>query len=76
MSTGTYFPMIRVRVQASYLVQDSLTTERGGGVLIGPEGGGNELHREIGSYFPRHTALQSTEFGFALVRQLHLRTLM
>jgi len=61
-------PMIQVRVQASYVVQDSLSTGRE--VLIGPESGGNELHREIGRYLPRYTALQSTEFGFAFVRQL------
>ena len=47
MSTGTYLPTIRVRVQTSYLVQGSLSTERE--VLIGPEDEGNKLLREIGS---------------------------
>jgi len=51
VSTGTYIPTIRVRVQASYLVQDSLSTERE--VLIGSEDGGNKLLREIGTYLPR-----------------------
>ena len=69
MSTGTYLPTIRVRVQASYLVQDSLSTERE--VLVGPEDGGNKLLREIATYLPRYMALQPTEFGFIFVRQLH-----
>jgi len=38
VSTGTYLPTIRARVHASYLVHDSLSTERE--VLIGHEVGG------------------------------------
>ena len=65
MSTGTCLPTIRARVQASYLVHDSLSTERE--VLIGPEDGSSKLLREISSYLPRYMALQPTEFGCAIV---------
>jgi hypothetical protein len=73
LSRGTYLPTIRVRVQASYLVQDSPSTEKE--VLIGPEDGGNKLLREIGTYLPRYMALQPTKFGSAFVRQLRERRL-